>query len=141
MRVRHLASLAAGLLVAFAVAGLPASAADQSIDAVSNTGWDNPDRTINVNDSVTWTNGTIYDHNVCVRRTNVSSGCGEFQEPPTPTHPWPNPVTHQFQSDGTFKYYCQRHPAMTGTITVGSGVNPPVSKHFSVGPLDEGRPL
>jgi plastocyanin len=129
MGVRHLAALGAGLLLAFAVARFPASAMDASIDAVANTGWNPPAATINVGDTVTWKNNTLYSHNVCVRRSNVASGCAEYRSnDPQPSSEWPTGgYTHAFASDGTYTFICQAHPSqMTGTITVGTGVNPPV---------------
>jgi plastocyanin len=132
MRVRHLALLGAGMLLAFAVVRFPALAADQSIAAVDSSpnpyAWDKTDVTIAVGESVTWTNNTTTgSHNVCVRRSNVSSGCGEYMSGPTKSD-WPlEGYTHQFTSDGTFTYICQAHSAwMHGTLVVGTGENPPV---------------
>jgi plastocyanin len=133
MRVRHLALLGAGMLLAFAVARFPALAANQSIAAVSNTGWDPPAVSIAVGESVTWTNGTGFPHNVCVRRSNVSSGCDEYRSG-DPNIGWPvDGYTHPFASDGTFTFICQQHPKMTGTVTVGTGENPPVDTGTNTG--------
>jgi plastocyanin len=119
-------ALVLGLLAAFLVVQFPASAADQSIQAVSNTGWSNEDFAIDVNDSVTWTNTTGFSHNVCVRRSNVSSGCAEYRNA-DPSSSWPvEGYTHQFTSDGTFTFLCQVHAGMRGMIKVGTGDNPPV---------------
>lgn len=115
------------MLLAFAVVRFPALAADQSIAALSPYGWDNTSVTIAVGEKVTWTNPYAGTHNVCVRRTNVASGCDEFHLPATPTASWPADVSHSFGSDGTFTFYCEKHGnLMKGTITVGTGENPPV---------------
>jgi plastocyanin len=127
MRVRHLTLLAAGLLAAFAVARFPALAANQTVTANSPYGWSNPNVVIGVGETVTWTNPYAGMHNVCVRRTNVPSGCDEFHLPSTPSTSWPADVSHTFPSDGTYTFYCEYHAAlMKGTITVGTGDNPPV---------------
>jgi plastocyanin len=125
MRVRDLPLFGAGLLLAFAVARFPAWGADQSIDAVSNTNWNPNSVEIAVGKSVTWTNTTGFSHNVCARRSNVTTGCGEYRNG-DPSATWTDPVTHQFTSDGTFTFMCQLHANMTGTIKVGTGDNPPV---------------
>jgi plastocyanin len=126
-------ALVLGMLAALLVAGLPASAADQSIDAVANTGWNPNNVSIAVGETVTWKNATGYSHNVCVRRSNVSSGCGEYRNA-NPSDTWPaEGWSHAFTSDGTFTFMCQLHPAMTGTITVGTGDNPPVDTGTGTG--------
>lgn len=120
------------MLSAFAVAHFPAWAADHPITAVANTSWDPNSYSIDVNDTVTWTNTTTFSHNVCIRRSNVASGCGEARNgDPAPS--WADPYTHQFTSDGTFTFMCQLHPTMTGTITVGTGENPPVDTGTGTG--------
>jgi plastocyanin len=132
MGIRLLASLCAGLVLAFAVTDLPASATSQSIAAVSNTGWMPADVSIDPGDSVTWTNGTGLAHNVCVRRTN-GTGCGEYRSG-SPSASWPSEgFTHAFASDGTYAYICQQHPGMKGTITVGTGINPPTDTGTGTG--------
>jgi plastocyanin len=132
MRVRHLAALGAGLFLAFAVARFPAFATGQSIAAVDHTAWMPQNVTIDVGDTVTWTNGTGFSHNVCVRRSNAS-GCGEYRNG-SASATWPaEGYTHQFTSDGTFSYRCEIHAAMTGTITVGTGVNPPTGTGTGTG--------
>jgi plastocyanin len=123
------------MLLAFAVVRFPALAADQSISATGSSpasyAWDKTDVAIAVGESVTWTNNTSSgSHSICVRRSNVSSGCGEFGQIPNPASAtWPDPsqTTHQFTSDGTFTYICTVHSSvMRGTLVVGTGENPPV---------------
>src|SRR4051812_10781597 len=98
-------ALAAGFACALAVTGLPALAAPQTIAAVSNTGWYPADVSIDPGDTVTWTNDTNLEHNVCVRRTN-GSGCSEYRSG-DPSASWQaGGYPHQFASDGTFQYIC-----------------------------------
>ena len=121
MRVRHLASLPAGLLAALAVAGFPAFATNQTIAAVGHSGWSPADVSIAPGESVTWTNGTGQFHNVCVRSAGAATGCGEYRSG-NPSASWPSEgYPHPFPNAGTYSYICEQHPNMTGTITVGSG--------------------
>jgi plastocyanin len=125
MRLGLAIALVAGFVCALAIAGFPASAADQSIAAVSNTGWNPADVSIQVNESVTWSNTTGFPHNVCVRAAGATSGCGEYRSD-APLSSWPSGgYTHPFTADGTYQYICEQHPGMHGTITVGTGINPP----------------
>src|SRR3954447_13758066 len=118
--MRAAAALAAGLLVALAVAGLPASATTQSV-AVSYTSWNPSSVAVQASDDVTWSNSTGYMHNVCVAAAGASSGCGEFRSG-APSDAWPSGgFSHPFASAGTYKFVCENHPSMSGTITVGGG--------------------
>ena len=115
------AALVLGLLAALVVAGLPASAADQSIAADGLTAWQPAHVTIAVNERVTWSNKTVYMHNVCVRAAGASSGCDEYRSGDV-SNSWPaEGYAHAFLADGTYQYICQQHPGMTGTVTVGTG--------------------
>jgi plastocyanin len=125
MRLGVAIALVSGFACALAIAGFPASAAGQSIAAVSNTGWNPADVSIQVNESVTWSNGTGFSHNVCVRAAGATSGCDEYRSG-APASSWPiGGYTHPFTGDGTYQYICEQHPVMHGTITVGTGINPP----------------
>jgi plastocyanin len=121
MRVRHLAPFLAGLLVAFVLAGFPASAADATI-AANGTLWLPSTTTIQPGGSVTWTNAGGGFHNVCVAAAGAASGCDEFRSG-DPNSSWPaQGYTHTFASAGTYKFICEQHaPGMTGTVTVGDG--------------------
>src|SRR3954454_20526565 len=119
--MRAVAALAAGLLLALAITGLPASATTLSIAAVSYTNWNPASVTIQPGDDVTWSNSTGYMHNVCVAAAGASSGCGEFRSG-APSDAWPSGAFgHAFASAGTYKFVCENHPSMSGTITVGGG--------------------
>ena len=118
--MRAVAALALGLLAALAVAGLPASASDATVAAVSNTGWNPPSVAINPGEKITWSNGTGFPHNVCVAAAGSDSGCGEYRSgDPSPS--WPSEgYSHVFATAGTYKYICEQHVGMKGTITVGT---------------------
>ena len=133
MRTRLLVALAAGVLAAFVVTALPALATSQSVAAVDRTGWNPATVSIEPGESVTWSNGTGFAHNVCVRAAGATSGCGEYRSG-DPTSSWPSGgYTHTFASDGTYAYICEAHPGMKGTITVGTGVNPPTGTGTGTG--------
>ncbi|HJQ96002.1 MAG TPA: cupredoxin family copper-binding protein [Acidimicrobiia bacterium] len=70
--------------------------------------------TIDVGDSITWTNGDPVGHNVQARD-------GSFR---TPLFLSDNSATVTFDTAGTFAYFCGAHPEMVGTVIVeaaGSG--------------------
>jgi plastocyanin len=79
------------------------------------------DVTIDQGESVTWTNAGG-SHNVVIEAEG-------FEQPSPPAPPGaPNwPVTHTFNTPGTFTYYCRPHQGlgMTGTVTVNPAPPPP----------------
>jgi plastocyanin len=79
------------------------------------------DVTINQGESVTWTNGGG-THNVVIEAEGLEQPSTEA--PPGPPN-WP--VTHAFNTPGTFTYYCRPHRSfgMTGTVTVNAAAPPP----------------
>src|SRR5215208_1872343 len=110
--------LAAGLLAGLAVAGLPASASNQTIAAVSYTSWNPPDVSIEAGEDVTWSNATGVPHNVCVAAAGAVSGCAEFRSG-EPAVAWPSGgFTHRLAAGGSYRYICEQHPGMSGTVTV-----------------------
>jgi plastocyanin len=114
MRVRHLAPFFAGLLAAFAAAGLPASAADQAI-FTSGTSWTPANVSIGVNEKVTWSDATGI-HNLYI----------EGQTDPLAAQGAPWSVSQTFMTEGTYKFRCAVHSTdfdhgMVGTVTVGIG--------------------
>src|SRR3954454_12769795 len=118
--------LAAGFGVAALVAGFPASAADQTVNALAFT-WDNSALTVGVGESVTWANGSGVPHNVCVAKPGDTPGttpasCTEFMNGPISADWSTYTNKHAFATAGTYKFICQQHPTtMTGTVTVGGG--------------------
>ena len=79
------------------------------------------DVTINQGESVTWTNGGG-THNVVIEAEGF-----EQPSPPAPPGPPNWPVTHTFNTPGTFTYYCRPHQGlgMMGTVTVSPTSAPP----------------
>ncbi|MEI6478350.1 MAG: cupredoxin family copper-binding protein [bacterium] len=69
----------------------------------------NPDVTIKVGDSVTWTNKDSMAHTV------TSSDGGPLSSSNLSTG---QAYSFTFNEKGTFKYHCAIHPSMTGTVTV-----------------------
>src|SRR2546423_12045398 len=112
-----------GIALSLLVAGLPASAADTTINAVAPYSWDQPNVTINVGDTVTWANNGAGDHNVCVAKAGsgtCSAGDNQFRNG-DPSLTWATYTnSYKFTTPGTYKFLCEVHAAygMTGTITV-----------------------
>lgn len=72
---------------------------------------------VDLSNTVTWTNKDDTEHTV----TSKSSGAfnsGLFGANQS--------FSHQFTEDGTFEYFCQLHPWMTGTVVAGTGGDVPV---------------
>jgi plastocyanin len=123
---------AVGILVALLVPADAVLAANQSVTA-SNYAFGPRDVTVNVGESVTWTNiGGSH---------NVRFDDGSFDQPADPADVWPAPVSRTFSTVGTFRYVCEAHDVsdnMTGTVRVlaagappgpgpGAGLPPPVA--------------
>ena len=110
---------AIGILVALLVPADAALAANQSVTA-SNYVFAPKDVSVNVGESVTWTNAGGFH--------NVRFDDGSFDQPPDPVDVWPTPVSRTFNSVGTFRYVCEAHEVsdnMTGTVTVLASGAPP----------------
>jgi hypothetical protein len=74
--------------------------------------------TINVGDTVTWTNHDSAPHNVV-----VSTGPEKFTSPTLQTG---QSFSHTFTKAGGYSYYCSIHPDMKASVTVqGGGTEPP----------------
>jgi len=110
--------LAAGLAWVGASVAQAASSASPAMASVPETIVDNAFQpsslTVNVGDSVVWTNTGSRAH-------TSTSGTG-----PAPDNRWNsgplNPgqsFTFTFAAPGVYSYFCQIHPSMTGSITVG----------------------
>jgi plastocyanin len=115
-------STAAVLLLATA----PARAENQSVAVCCQPGQGNTYTpktvSINVGESVTWTNQAGGFHNVVFDD-------GSFTEPANPD-PSPWTATRTFNSAGEFLYYCAQHGnkggvGMSGRVIVGGGAPPP----------------
>jgi plastocyanin len=74
-----------------------------------------PSLQVRPGDSVLWVNQDSFPHTASVG-TQVSPGT-EFDSPPLANG---ETYSHTFAAAGTFAYYCEIHPSMTGTITVSN---------------------
>jgi len=77
--------------------------------SISNFAFSNPDITVHVGDSITWTNNDSTTHTV----TSIPSGplnSGDLAQGKS--------YTYTFTTAGTFNYHCAIHANMTGTVTV-----------------------
>ena len=113
-RRRRLMTIAAGLALAMTLGGGAVQAADQDV-AISGSSFSPRTVTVNVGDSVTWTNSDAQAHTATGDGWNTGDlGTGDSG-------------TITFQSAGTFDYICGIHPAMTGTVIVRAtgGTTPP----------------
>jgi plastocyanin len=115
-----------GVILAAAVIGGVAVAAGAGGDGsaaraaanVTITGrdffWTPSTVTINVGDTVTWTNEQGF-HNVIL-------GDSQQNQPGFPTDPsWNPPPDETFNTPGSYTFFCEVHPGMTGTINVTGG--------------------
>jgi plastocyanin len=88
-----------------ALMAVPASAADESVTARPDNTFSPDHVTIDIGDTVTWTNGGGF-HNV--RFSN-----GSFEEPADPDFTsWT--VKRTFDTPGSFTYYCEAHGTASG---------------------------
>jgi plastocyanin len=120
--VKRLAPLvAAAALLLFAA---PALSTNATVDTTGIASWTNTAPTIAKGESVTWSNSTAGDHNVCVLKPGSSgSTCDEFRngDPSTNWSGYTN--AHTFDTPGSYRFYCQIHGSptgsgMSGTVTV-----------------------
>ncbi len=112
--------LLAGALVAVVATGAAGGAGAEQAD-VTIVGrdffWNPANVSIEAGDTVTWTNQQGF-HNVVVEgeRLNSPGFPGDDQ--------WRTPPQKTFTTAGTYRYLCEVHGQMTGTITVGGGGEP-----------------
>jgi len=126
----QLAVLGAALVLVLALAPAPAAyAATYNVSATAQLTFVPNALTINVGDSVTWTNTSGYTHNVYAndgsfRCANGCDGDGHGGDG-TPSGNWT--FTKTFNQVGTINYYCQVHGpyyGMMGSITVQAAAAP-----------------
>lgn len=110
--------LAIPLALVLAMASAPSLAADQAVHATSSNTFTPKTVTINVGESVTFTNDGGFH--------NVKFEDGKFEQPSDPDFtPWT--VKRTFDQPGTYRYYCEQHGGpggvgMSGTVVVeGAG--------------------
>lgn len=117
-------ALAAGTLVAAALAAAPVIAADHAVSIADKT-FDPADVSIHVGDTVTWTvTKSINEPHTVTSGTPNGTGNGAVfdssKEDSGLTKLMDNGGTYSFtfNSAGTFDYFCTVHPAMAGKVTV-----------------------
>ena len=104
-RRRHMAAAVTTLVITLGLAAAPVLAADQAV-TIQGFAFSPTTVTVNVGDSVTWTNDDGTTH------TATGSGFNTGDIAPGAS----DSVT--FQSAGTFDYICAIHPQMAGTVRV-----------------------
>ena len=93
-------------LAIVALMAVPASAADRSITATAGNEFSPADVTISVSETVAWSNGGGFH--------NVKFEDGSFEQPAEPDGSgWT--VQRTFDTDGTFRYYCEAHGGPNGS--------------------------
>jgi plastocyanin len=123
-RTRRVTSATATGLLLSALVALPAAAADEDVD-ISGFAYAPGTVTVNVGDSVTWTNADAQSH-------TASADDGSFDTSAIGTG---DTGSVTFSSAGTFAYHCEFHPNMTGTVVVqGSSGTPPPTDTVAVPP-------
>ena len=113
MRLTRTFRVAAFLIAICVLLPAAAQATSQTV-TIQSFAFSPPTVTINVGESVTWTNKDPVDH------TATANG-GAFNKPVPPN----GSVTVLFSVAGTYAYHCSIHPSMTGTIVVGTTATPP----------------
>ena len=99
--------------LAFILAATLACSAAQTITVkMKSLSYDPKELTIEVGDSVAWTNNAFSKHTATSDDEGKTFDTGEVQPDATS-----NPV--KFEKEGEFKYHCKIHgPSMSGTIVV-----------------------
>ncbi len=87
----------------------PAGAADASV-SISGLAFNPANVTVNVGDSVTWTNNDAGIQHTVSSDSGSELGSGAISSGAT--------YVHEFNSAGTYTYHCDIHPTMTGTVVV-----------------------
>jgi plastocyanin len=122
---RHRGVLAAATAIVAAlvvggvgVAGAAQQATDATVAADDGTVWHPDTVAIDVGDTVTWTfaNPTQF-HNVASDSANWT-----LDSPVAQNHP---DVSYTFDAPGTYRFVCEVHPGMSGTVTVGTPTEEP----------------
>ena len=79
---------------------------------------------VGVGDIVTWTNTDAQLHTVSSGNGPNDNTTGSVFDTGFSTFKPGTTFSHTFQTAGTFNYYCQLHPWMTGMVTVGAASTP-----------------
>jgi plastocyanin len=137
LRTRLIRALGGGVIAAALIGAGTALAADQAV-SISGFSYSPASVTVNVGDSVTWTNSDAQAHTATADDASWDSGTigGSGGT---------GAVT--FSTAGTFPYHCTIHPQMTGTVTVqaaapapgsGAGATTPPTDTIPTSPPDDG---
>ena len=120
---KHVRRCAALVLAAVAVIGVVADTGGDGATARAAANftitardffWSPDAVTIQVGDTVTWTNEQGF-HNVLL-------GDSRLNQPGFPTDAaWQPPPQRTFNEPGSYTFVCEVHPGMTGTVTVAGG--------------------
>jgi plastocyanin len=110
---RRLLALIGGSTLAIAIGAGMAQAADRSV-AISGFTFSPRNVTVNVGDTVTWTNSDAQAH-TATSGSDWNTGDIANGESASIT----------FRTTGTFDYICAIHPQMTGRVVVQAGTAPP----------------
>jgi plastocyanin len=125
------------LALVLGVAGL-ARGANQSVTATSSNTFSPASVTVNVGETVTWTNGG--------GTHNVKFDDEATARPPSPSTSWGGTVSRTFNVAGPYTYHCEFHgSSMSGTVTVLASPSPPPTNPAPPpppggGPSDPGTP-
>src|SRR5438552_10740744 len=97
----------------------PASAAEQTVTVQDNR-FDPQSKSVNVGDTIRWTNEGTATHNVTFDPP-LGANLGDMG--PASTAPNNQSVSPVFTTAGTFTYFCRFHQSqgMTGTVVVAGG--------------------
>jgi plastocyanin len=107
-------AVVASVIAAHGSGGATARAAANVTITARDFFWSPDSVTIQVGDTVTWTNAEGF-HNVLL-------GDSRLNQPGFPTDAaWQPPPKRTFTEPGSYTYVCEVHPGMTGTITVAGG--------------------
>lgn len=115
LRTRIIRAFGAAIVVGALVGAGTALAASQSV-AISGLSYSPASVTVNVGDSVTWTNSDAQAHTATA--DDASWGTGTITG-----SGGTGAVT--FSTAGSFPYHCTIHPSMTGTVTVQAAAAAP----------------
>ena len=110
LRLTPIAVFAAGVLLAASSTG--AAAADEAVSIV-DFDFEPSNVTVQVGDTVTWTNNGSAPHNVHFENgpaSDILDNGGTYER--------------TFEEAGTYDYICDVHPAMTASVTVEGGDEP-----------------
>ena len=127
---RRLAVTAGSLALMLGIGAGTALAADRTV-TISGFSFSPNTVTVNVGDTVTWTNQDASTH--------TATSSGNFN---TGNIPEGGSKSVTFNSAGTFDYICTIHPTMQGTVVVrAAGGAAPNTDMAPTGAVDDGGPI